>query len=129
MSQKAKSDATHTIGDTTKQDTKDKKRPSESVAELLSKEYKKPRKLKQLTFDTTPVEEPQALISRSKNRQLESKAIQSWPQDDMVHIKDRLEQIITRQGTAQGCIERLLEIFTREAHEDSSTEDVGLIKD
>jgi len=38
-------------------------------------------------------------------------------------IKERIDRIITRQDIAQGCIERLLEIFSREVQEDSSVDE------
>jgi len=94
----------------------DKKRKVEG--EDLSKDYKKPKKLKQLTFKKQPEKDLGENIIRSKP----PTTTKPCP-DDMEVIKERIDRIITRQDIAQGCIERLLEIFSREVQEDSSVDE------
>lgn len=100
----------------------DKKRKPE--VEEISKDYKKPRKsLKQLTFDVTkPTKKEEGeVIYRSRGNERNNKP--EWdPTEAITRIEAAITRIIDRQGTAQACLDRLLEIFSREVAEDSSTD-------
>lgn len=103
-------------------DKKDKKRKGSSTTEELSKDYKKPRTLKD--FIVKNKEDKPSVVKRTEtpsNRQ-------TWRPEDITTITTGIERIIGQQERAQACIERLLELFLQEGREDSSAEE-GLIKE
>lgn len=87
----------------------DKKRKD---AEGLSKEYKKPKTLKQLS------------ISNFEEKKKEEKILKSpcQLQEDIDAIRTMLVRVSDRQEVVQGCIDRLLSMCLQEVQDDSSEE-------
>lgn len=107
--------------DAVTKDNKEKKRKGSSTTEELSKDYKKPRTLKD--FIVKNKEDTPSLIKRTH---VDSRT--PWRPEDITTITTGIERIIGQQERAQACIERLLELFLQEGREDSSGEE-GLIKE
>jgi len=101
----------------------DKKRKPETEDDVkIVKEYKKPRKLKQLTFSTTQEDTiPQPLFVKKVNQ----KAVDSKcpAPTDVTKLLAMLERVIARQDTAQACIDRLINLCLQEGPEDSSNDE------
>jgi len=104
----------------------DKKRKPETEddVEIVKKDYKKPRKLKQLTFKT---QEDTTSVPFVIKKQPKSKAtIEKCPPlgvEEVTRVLVMLERVISRQDTAQACIDKLLSLCLQEAPDDSSNEE------
>jgi len=74
-----------------------------------------------LTLQNHKKKEEAEVIYRSRGNERNNKP--QWdPTEAITRIEEAITRIIDRQGTAQGCLDRLLEIFSREVAEDSSTD-------
>lgn len=96
-----------------------KKRTAEAE-ETLSKDYKKPKKLRQLKFGEPPTTiTPNPLPTKKSSITVEDTS-KPVCQEDIIRVINTLERVIARQDTAQGCIDRLISLCLQEGQEDSS---------
>lgn len=102
----------------------DKKRKDSGEA---SKEYKKPKTLKQLTLEVKK-EEPNHPIPKGRTDRVKEQPIslKECP-EAITDIRAMLVRVLDRQDTAQACIDRLLNMCLQEEPGDSSG-DEGLVQ-
>jgi len=103
-----------------------KKKKREEEEEGLSKDYKKPRKLKQLHFqvDPTPPELPKPVYKKPPTATASVQTEKPLCLEDIIIVRDTLERVIARQDRAQECIDHLLRLILQEGPGDSSGDEV-----